>query len=128
MRNELSALREAWSDETASPGPHLGVRRFWRAVGQCAVTALVVRDLLGGDILRVEIPLYGSHYWNGVPTMGEIDLTREQYPAELDIPRGVVVSRDRLLKGARAVASRTAERYWILLERYKANLERARTT
>lgn len=49
--------------------------------GQCAVTALVVNDFLGGDIIRCEVyegAVRTSHYFNRVD--GKlIDLTRDQF-------------------------------------------------
>ena len=36
------------------------------AFGQCAVTALIVQDLFGGELLRACIA-GGSHYWNLLP-------------------------------------------------------------
>jgi hypothetical protein len=42
------------------------------------VTALVVQDQLGGELLRASTPT-GSHYWNLLADGTEIDLTREQF-------------------------------------------------
>ncbi len=112
--NILSQITSAWCVETAAPstpgagtGPH----------GQCAVTALVAQDQLGGEILRTEIPGLGSHYWNRLPGGGELDLTRAQYADGVQIPRGVAVPRSRLLEGERALAARTPQRYELLRAR-----------
>ena len=59
--------------------------------GQCAVTALVVQDLLGGTLLRT-INDGISHYWNRLPTGIEVDLTREQFRGWNP---GEIVERDR---------------------------------
>lgn len=59
--NELiDALRASWGTDTAGgPGKH-GCPH-----GQCAVTALVVQDYVGGALLRCDLPAPGgSHYWN----------------------------------------------------------------
>ncbi len=53
-------LKAAWSTQTAScwtPGNP--------ARGQCSVTALVVQDVLGGDILKTRTP-GGTHFYNAV--------------------------------------------------------------
>lgn len=56
-----------WSPENASHG-------------QCAVTALAVQELLGGDLLRADV--HGvSHYWNRLHSGQELDLTRSQFPS-----------------------------------------------
>ncbi|MGN8231021.1 YunG family protein [Paenibacillus polymyxa] len=66
------ALFQAWSLESSSK---------WTAnnpaAGQCGVTALVVQDRLGGDILRTWLDS-GWHYYNRI---GEdiIDFTRSQF-------------------------------------------------
>ncbi len=111
-------IRAAWCPETgAGTSGRDGDPR-----GQCAVTALVVQDLLGGELLRGEIKdaagvVYESHYWNQLPGGAEIDLTRGQYPPDYPLPRGVVVPRSRLLEGERAIAARTPERYDLLARR-----------
>ena len=117
----FESIRDAWSRETGAPGSD---PKDGSPGGQCAVTALLVQDVFGGELLRCEIKddrgtAYGSHYWNRVPGLGEIDLTREQFPPDYPIPRGVVVPRSRLLEGERAVAARTPERYEELKRRYK---------
>ncbi len=111
----IDAIVDSWDSDTTAPSaqsvgdnkPH----------GQCVVTTLVVQDYLGGSILRCDIPELGSHYWNLIPGVGELDLTREQYHSELPIPRGIEVSRRRVLEGDRAIAARTPERYELLASR-----------
>ncbi len=113
---------------------HVALSRIWRAWcaetcagefdpnhpgrGQCAVTALLVQDLLGGELLRAVVDGQ-SHYWNLIPGMGEIDLTREQFSRNTDIPRGEFVRPSRLLDGERAIAARTQERYQLLKSRFE---------
>lgn len=109
--NPFFAIRQSWGPDTV-----LGTfDHECPAKGHCAVTALVIQDLFGGDIIRAVIPGLGSHYWNRIAGMGEVDLTREQFARDLDIPRGAVVDRSYLLEGERAIAARTAERYAALL-------------
>lgn len=114
----LDAIHEAWCAETAAPGtlwtPDVPSR------GQCAVTALLLRDWLGGEILRADVDGAG-HYWNRIPGMGEIDLTRDQFAVNAPIGRGLEVPVERLTDGPRAEAARTAERYELLLERATEN-------
>lgn len=69
------AIRAAWSAETSFADD-------WDpehpSVGQCAVTALVIQDFFGGDLLRSEVGGV-SHYWNRLPDGSEVDLTRDQF-------------------------------------------------
>jgi hypothetical protein len=122
MMDLIDAIVDSWNVDTAYPGtagaghskPH----------GQCAVTALVVQDHLGGTILRAsDVPGHGSIYWNLIPAVGELDLTREQYPYTLPLPRGEEVSRSRLLEGERAIAAGTPVRYALLAGRVKRYLD-----
>ena len=64
VQRRTSADPEGWS-------PH---NRPW---GQCAVTALVVQDRFGGELLRARVDGV-SHYWNRLPDGSELDLTRER--------------------------------------------------
>ncbi len=76
-----NAFRVSWACDT-SEGPD-----EWTATnpahGQCGVTALVIRDLLGGEILAANVLLNGKrvdrHAWNRLPSGLEIDLTRDQF-------------------------------------------------
>jgi len=84
------ALRLAWGvDTTADPDGWSPSNPAW---GQCAVTALIVQDELGGDLLRSSSP-GGSHYWNRLPDGQELDLTREQF-SEAFVPELIEI-RDR---------------------------------
>jgi hypothetical protein len=57
------------------------------ARGQCAVTALIVQEHLGGELVRCECP-GGSHYYNRLEDGTEIDVTREQF-GDGFVPRDV---------------------------------------
>ena len=108
------ALNTAWAlDTTADPAGWSTDNPAW---GQCAVTALVVQDLMGGQLLRCDC-LAGSHYWNRLPDGAEFDLTRGQFRDGL-IPRNVE-ERDR-----RYVTSfpQTRQRYDTLRARGRAIL------
>ena len=73
-QNVRAALRTAWSRETAVQ---------WTpenpASGQCNVTAAVIHDLFGGDILRTPIDDIW-HYYNRIDGR-RIDLTDSQFTA-----------------------------------------------
>ncbi len=92
-----AALRSSWGPDT-SPSDE---RTRWDAGnparGQCGVTALVVHDLLGGDLLRGEVHVDGErtdyHWWNRLGMGVEIDLTREQFRPDEVVTPGVVVPR-----------------------------------
>ena len=80
-------LKRAWCEQTT---------KNWSpenpALGHCAVTALVVQDYLGGDIVRTEAVLPDEkkdpHYYNIIDGQ-EIDLTKQQFPERTIIPKGI---------------------------------------
>jgi hypothetical protein len=72
----VARLAQAWSSDTSSDPKHWSASN--PAWGQCAVTALIVQDLLGGQLLRSTVGTI-SHYWNQLPSGDELDLTRQQF-------------------------------------------------
>ncbi|MFF8413377.1 YunG family protein [Streptomyces omiyaensis] len=91
------AVRDSWSAETCTPEYRARWTEENPARDQCGVTAMVVNDLLGGELLRGEVHVAGErvdhHWWNRLGTGVEIDLTREQFGPEETVTDGVVVPR-----------------------------------
>lgn len=97
------ALETAWSIETST--------RWTKdvpALGQCGVTALVVNDLFGGDILKTPTP-QGMHFYNRIGTH-RFDLTASQFaePVRYD---------DQVSSRAEAMADTSPEQYEALRAR-----------
>ena len=66
------------------------------SMNQCVVTALIVQDYFGGELLRCEMTDGNSHYWNRLPDGTEVDLTAEQFEWIIGEPlRETVEVRDR---------------------------------
>jgi hypothetical protein len=89
----LRVLEQSWDDRTSADPT-------WSADvpsrGQCAVTALVIQDELGGELVRAVVD-GESHYWNRLPDGSEVDATRIQFdrwcPADTSVrDRGYVLS------------------------------------
>jgi hypothetical protein len=83
-------LRVAWSARTsADPQNWTETNPAW---GQCAVTACLVEDLVGGDVVWAEAKLpdgrHITHYFNRVDGK-ELDLTFEQFPMGTVVPEGL---------------------------------------
>lgn len=70
------ALRKSWGKDTA--WKNKGEKG--KPDGQCFVTALIVQDFFGGDILRHDFGNGDIHFWNRLPNGKEIDLTSGQFP------------------------------------------------
>uniref|UniRef100_A0AAU2VS82 Uncharacterized protein n=1 Tax=Streptomyces sp. NBC_00008 TaxID=2903610 RepID=A0AAU2VS82_9ACTN len=92
-----AAVRSSWGADTTTPAH----RPHWTpgnpARDQCGVTALVLHDLLGGDLIRGEVRVGGVrtdyHWWNRLGPGTEIDLTREQFAPEEMVTGGTVIPR-----------------------------------
>jgi hypothetical protein len=93
------AIRASWAADTCSPddvarSPWTVENPSW---GQCDVTALVLNDLLGGDLVVGEVNLggerHGYHWWNRLPGGIEVDLTREQFHDGQVVTPGRTVER-----------------------------------
>lgn len=73
------ALEQSWDKDTAYPAARKEASAG-SSHGQCWVTALIVQDYFGGNILVHD---YGvddaKHFWNRLPDGVEIDLTADQF-------------------------------------------------
>jgi hypothetical protein len=91
------ALRAAWGPDTCDPVDLADWRPENPSRGQCGVTALVVQDLLGGDLLLGEVfesgERRGWHYWNRLPDGVDVDLTRDQFRPSEAVTEGALVVR-----------------------------------
>lgn len=95
-----AALAASWGPDTAWDAELWDPER--PATAQCGATALVVHDLLGGDLLEAEVHRNGErtefHYWNRLPSGEHLDLTRDQFDGEaVDIKEPVVRERPERL-------------------------------
>lgn len=108
-----AALACCWSAETSDNPSRWSVDRS--TLGQCAVTALVVQDIFGGDLLRCICEVPGavhrvSHYANKLTDGRKIDLTLEQFPPGTMFSQGKIRTRQYVLS-----YPETMVRYGLLL-------------
>jgi len=116
LKDLKKALKNSWSRETSSdPNNWTSENPAW---GQCAVTALIIQDYFGGDLLRAAIEGIGSHYWNQLPDGSEIDLTKIQFLTAITIPAGEIRLREYVLS-----YPATVKRYEILKQRVEKYLK-----
>lgn len=119
------ALQKSWTRETSHDADKWNESN--PALEQCAVSALIVNDYCGGEIVWAEALLPDgqkiSHYFNLVDGE-EVDTTRSQFPEGTIIQKGVKrnkefpTTRDSLLSN-----ENTKKRYEILKERVENNLK-----
>ncbi|MEM2974356.1 MAG: hypothetical protein QW112_01880 [Candidatus Micrarchaeia archaeon] len=117
LRRVKNAIRRAWCRETCYPP----TQEIWSEDiperGQCAVTAMVMQDYMGGDILYCS---HTNHYWNRLSDGREVDLTRSQFPSDLKICFDEVADRQRLVNYGSAMIM---SRYSLLKHRVERLLE-----
>lgn len=104
-------ISSVWRVETAALNCHKDWSPENPAFGQCAVTAALVFDLLGGEIIRTEVDGFGSHYYNRFASGSEVDLTRSQFPKETNVPPGESRTIEYLLDSSNAQKAKTRERF-----------------
>jgi hypothetical protein len=104
-------VRMAWSKETCYPD----LQDEWGdrnpALGQCAVTALIVQDYFGVDLLYCK---HHKHYWNKLSDGSEVDFTYSQFLDGVVICLDEIRNREYILKSESAKKAKTPERYLIL--------------
>jgi len=87
------------------------------------MTALVVQDLLGGDLILAEVHVDGikdgNHYWNRLPDGTEVDLTGDQF-----LPNEVIVNPQVVHRPPDA-PRRFREQYELLRDRVFGAMGRA---
>lgn len=111
-KNDLIiAIRKSWNKDTAFPRQQSDWTSDNPALGQCAITALVVQDYLGGEIMFNK---QFAHYWNKLPDGEIFDLTKEQFGENVLIESEGVADRDYILLSPRAKEFKTPERYELL--------------
>ncbi|MCC3769857.1 hypothetical protein [Streptomyces sp. UNOC14_S4] len=119
------AIRSSWSAETCTP--EFRSHSHWTednpARDQCGVTALVLNDLLGGELIRGEVHVDGErvdyHWWNRLGMGIEIDLTREQFGPHEIVTGATVIHRPPATEW-----HRLREEYELLRDRVLEKLNR----
>lgn len=117
-------IREAWCRETASPGCAKDWSEDNPAFGQCAVTALLIQEIYGGELLRTYVEGFGSHYYNLLPDGTTVDLTSDQFPVHVTVPHGEPRSRSYTRYSEPAVKACTMPRYELLKSRCRELIAR----
>lgn len=79
---QIDTIRAAWCRDTSADPDKWTPQN--PAMGQCAVTALIVQDLIGGELERVDVHVAWtdkpvSHYRNVQPDGTRLDLTFSQF-------------------------------------------------
>jgi hypothetical protein len=89
-----TVLSQSWSLETSYDPA--GWSKHNCAWGQCAVSALIAQDLLGGDLLVGRVNGI-EHYWNELPDGRQLDLTKQQFGQIASLEQPSRVTREYVL-------------------------------
>jgi hypothetical protein len=119
----FEAIAASSSAETCDPADRSQWSPANPSMGHCGVSALVVNDFLGGDLVFADVvyadgSAQGHHYWNRLPDGTEADLTLHQFRAGERVLPGRVVVRPP------GPPSRCAAEYQLLRDRVLLLLER----
>ncbi len=110
-----AALRKSWSSQTAVQ---------WTAEnpasGQCNVTAAVIFDMFGGEILRTKLPGVW-HYYNRIDGV-RIDLTDSQFSAPGALFDAPELYDDEVSDKAAAMTNIPASEYETLMSALRREL------
>lgn len=114
--NELEKIiKLSWTKETCYPGNRDKWNEENPSLGQCAITALIVNDFIGGKIMRCMCGNI-SHYYN-IINDNIIDLTVEQFEGIIpDYIHGEERTREYIFSN-----EDTKNRYLKLLKKVKDN-------
>jgi hypothetical protein len=118
------AIRKSWAADTCYPVQKKEWNKRKPERGQCAVTALILHEFFGGEIVFNK---RRDHFWNILPDGQEVDLTRKQFNEPVRLKVDAHCNREELLYSSTAVRQKTAKRYQLLLHRVQANLEQVYT-
>ena len=104
------ALEMSWCKETS------GVQEMWTKVkipslGQCAVTALILQDHFGGELMKTEVKMPKEfkgwpHYLILLPVLGRHDLTVKQFGDVVDFEPLKPIRREDLLRSSSDIGQR----------------------
>ena len=109
-------LRKAWCAATAHPSYQKDWTKDNPSYGQCCVTALVMQEIIGGDIYECTMGRR-KHFYNMTPDHQMHDFTAELFPIPRDYCKNTKLrTRESLLRN-----KDVRERYKLLKARLKEN-------
>lgn len=102
------ALEIAWSKETADPDSLDKWTENNKALGQCAITSVLVHDLFGGRMIYDKA---NFHIWNEFPDGSQHDFSRSQFKDDRNFSVYKYKTREDILYDERGQRSNIIGRY-----------------
>ena len=120
MIRVIENISKAWCKSTCYSPVKEGWTKSNPSFGQCAVTALLVHDLIGGKIYyNKEL----HHYYNITDSGGLIDLTNKQFGCGVCYTHDLEADVESLLHGEASEKAKTRKRYEKLKKRFEKYME-----
>ncbi len=111
-----SIFEKVWGKDTA----FFEVQDDWsnenKALGQCAVTSLMVFDLLGGKIIY-DKPSF--HLWNELPEGSRQDFSRIKFNDDRNFSVTKYQTKEEIITGETAIKNKTLQKYLLLKKRFE---------
>lgn len=109
------ALEIAWTRETTDPDSRDRWSENNKALGQCAVTSVLIFDLFGGRMIYDKA---NFHIWNELPDGSQQDFTRKQFADEKIFTIYKYKTKEDILYDERGKKTHMEERYKKLKENF----------
>jgi len=110
------ALEIAWSIETTDPDSKDRWLEKNKALGQCAVTSVLIFDLFGGRMIYDKA---NFHIWNELPDGSQHDFSRKQFMDERIFTVYKYKTKEDILYDERGKKTHLEEKYNKLKEKFK---------
>lgn len=110
------AFVDSWSIETTYPDLIYQWNEENKALGQCAPTALVVCDLLGGRLIYDK---ENFHFWNELPDGTQQDFSRSQFTDKRVFSAYKYKTKNDLLFDESGQRTNILKRYGLLKRRFQ---------
>lgn len=115
------SFEKAWCKETT----YTDVQNKWskenKALGQCAITALIIYDLYGG---KIALDKESHHLWNILPDGSEQDFSRSQFKEATAFHITKYQTKEEILFSEHGQRTQTPKRYELLKQRFQEEFKK----
>lgn len=115
------AFEQAWIKETTYPDVKEELSEQNKALGQCAITALIVYDLYGGRMIYDKA---NFHIWNELPDKTQQDFSRSQFLDKRIFTIYKYKTKEDILYDETGQRTKILLRYQLLKQRFEEALKK----
>ncbi len=110
-----STLEQCWDLQTCSPKAKANWSEQNKAMGQCAITAILIAEMFGGKLAKNDL---NNHLWNILPDGSQHDFSRTQFLNDVNLTVDHITNPEEQLNHPRGSEARTKERFELLKQRF----------